>query len=472
MSVAATGAQPPWRHAAHSRRPARSTRASRPRHADPTPGYTDELASLTNDGLVAFRRVGGRRRARWCPISPCRCRRRPTVAAPTPSSCARASAIRRAPPCTPPTSAAAGARRRGRDAGLAPFYAAIGGARPASGGGGVRPLPRDPGRRRRRHDHLPADRSRRGLPRQAGAAHRRRRAPGVGISQRARCPATGPYMVAGLQAPGRCGSCATRASTCGRKRGEARRLRRRDHHPARRSSRTRGLRAVERGTGGLRVRGGAKRRGQKNDEELLHPLRGSDPQQPAARDSSRPSSTRGPRRSTTSTRGGPSTTRSTAAPRPASRLAPARAAPTCQILPPELPRIPALLPLHRRLRAGAGLEAPDLGAGPAPDRPLEHTRHARKGVGSHCRARQRGRLPRALARQAWLSRVAETDPRCQVLPVYATPAIAHKWERSFSERTTRLPATCCRASSAATRSLRMIQTTATGRSSATRAPID
>ena len=137
--------------------------------------------ALTNDGLVAFRRVGGRQASTLVPDLAASVPRRPTGAAPTPSSCAAGSLLHGRGRAMPPTSAAGssascaqtGRPRRSTRRSVAPG-AAWGAEAPCDLSAGIevddaagtitfrltRPGP--------------------GLPLQAGAAQRRRGAPGVG----------------------------------------------------------------------------------------------------------------------------------------------------------------------------------------------------------------------------------------------------------------------------------------------------
>ena len=399
------------------RRAAPRRHAARPAHQPPpTASQTDRRAPgsgarlrrmgpLPPDqrrarGLPARRRAAGR--ARSSPISRCRCRRRPTVAAPTRSGCAAGCAIRRARPCTRPTSAAGservlrvnGGRRRvlHRD----PW-------RPAlrwSGRARLRPVLRHRGRRRRGHDHLPPDRARPGLPLQAGAAQRRR-----GRSRRGRrparrpVPATGPYMVAGLGAHGplrlvrnprfrpvdgrpdgypdaiTIDCCADRQRAFARWSRDARTSSAADFGltPSCAARSTRSRRATPASCTATPTAA----------NELRVPEHAARP------------------RSTTSTCAAPLNyavdRRAFVAVYGGERYAQA----TCQFLPAELPRPPALLPVHGQRRWRPAVERPRSRARPAPDRPLAHARDARdRGRAAPLSLNRRSRLLVDAARPA------------------------------------------------------------------------
>ena len=180
------GAQPSRRHAAHPR----SRRAVRSRpDLDPASHRTAPPATtrcITNDGLVAFRRVGGRPGWTLVPDLARRCPPRPTAAAPTASACARASATRRERSSARRTSAASSSAsfHGGADARRGLLRRHRRRPRLRERARQLRPLARDRRRRRCRHDHLPPHRPRPRLPRQARAAVGRRRAAAA-----AACPA-------------------------------------------------------------------------------------------------------------------------------------------------------------------------------------------------------------------------------------------------------------------------------------------
>ncbi len=182
---------------------------------DPANGYDGwGSLTLTNDGLVAFRRVGGRQSSTLVPDLAV------SVPAPTDGGRTYAFQLRRGLRYSTGAAVHASDVRRGlervlrlnRDTAFVlhgdPWRTALRGA-----AGALRPVLRRPGRRRRRHDHLPADRSRPGLPVQAGAAQRRR---GCARRGRRRAPA-GARNRARTWSPGsaperRCGWFATRTS--------------------------------------------------------------------------------------------------------------------------------------------------------------------------------------------------------------------------------------------------------------------
>ena len=179
-------------------------RQDRRRLLDPAHGYDGwGTLGLTNDGLLAFRRVGGREASTLVPDLAV------SVPAPTDGGRTYAFQLRRGLRYStgaavslrrPPRARARPAHRTGR---LAEFYTGDPWRPPLSGArGALRPVRRHPGRRRRGHDHLPADGARPGLPVQAGAAQRCRGRPRRGSSPRGPVPATGPYMVARLSVRG------------------------------------------------------------------------------------------------------------------------------------------------------------------------------------------------------------------------------------------------------------------------------
>ena len=79
-----------------------------PDYLDPALAYTPwtwSILSLTSDGLVGFRRVGGIEGVQPVPDLAVALRRPPTTAARTPSACVRECGIRQASSCSRPTSA-------------------------------------------------------------------------------------------------------------------------------------------------------------------------------------------------------------------------------------------------------------------------------------------------------------------------------------------------------------------------------
>ena len=370
----------------------------------PTAGHLDPAARapadgqalpLTNDGLVAFRRVGGStRRARWWPdLAVVGTRRRPTAAAPTPSSCAAGCATR---------TAYGGARLR---------HPPRPRARPARRPGHRVVLHVDPSAPERclgQHDvaatcprgivqaddsagtitfHLTAPRS--ALPVRAGAAHSPSPLPpGTGPlgSRAGRCPRPVRTWSPGSRARADCGWCATRTSASGRA-PPARRIPRCDHCIDCCADAAAAVRAVEQGRADL-VGG------------IVGPAVGAAPAQSSTRSSTRfagpapqPRRSRGTifywheharrLRSTTSTCGVPSTTpsiatRSLAGRRAASALAQADVPDHAARTSPATDRIARIRPTPVTWPA---VERSRSRLRPAPHRPITHPRHARDGAG-------------------------------------------------------------------------------------------
>ena len=238
----------------------------------------------------------------------------------------------------------------------------------------LRPLGRDRDRRAGAHDHRPSDppgrrssctssrsRSRtscRATPRGAAPAITRRPAPGPTGSPHGTASAagyTGPQPALPVVVP---------AGPAGRLRRPHRGQRPSLQHGRARPGADRGQVAeVRRGAADVTVLADAVRVAATRPHAsrgARDPRAGAAAQPSPSRSSTTCSSTCAGRRSTTSTSAARSTSPPTGPASPSSRAGADVATPTCQILPTRLPRLRAVLPLHRAPGPGARWSAPDM----------------------------------------------------------------------------------------------------------------